>query len=75
MFRLGETLARGFAPTLVCPSRWLALVTAGVLPGTGRDPMLYLQKDRNPDGTFSVTLESGEVVARTNSSMKSWWIP
>ncbi|HYG64889.1 MAG TPA: hypothetical protein VEL74_20070 [Thermoanaerobaculia bacterium] len=65
VFRLGESTARGFEPTLLCPSEWLALVAAGVLPGTGRDPMLLLQKDRNPDGTFSLILESGEVVGRS----------
>src|SRR5829696_8382509 len=66
VFRLGESRARGFAPTVLCPSEWLALVAAGVLPGTGRDPMLLLQRDRNPDGTFSITLESGEVVGRSH---------
>ena len=65
VFRLGESLARGSVPALVCPSEWLALVAAGVLPGTGRDPMLVLQKDRNPDGTFSITLENGAVAGRT----------
>jgi hypothetical protein len=60
-----RSLARGFAPTVVCPSEGLVLIAAGVLPGTGRDPLLHLQKDRNPDGGFSITLESGEVVAQS----------
>ena len=30
LFRIGESLARGFAPMAVFPSRWLALVAAGV---------------------------------------------
>ena len=66
VFRLGESPARGFAPTVAFPSAWLALVAAGVLPGTGREPMLLLRKDRNPDGTYSITLESGEVVGRSH---------
>ncbi|HYG63789.1 MAG TPA: hypothetical protein VEL74_14510 [Thermoanaerobaculia bacterium] len=65
VFRLGESPARGFEPTLSFPAEWLALIAAGLLPGTGRDPMLYLQKDRNPDGTFSITLENGEEVGRS----------
>ncbi|HYG65982.1 MAG TPA: hypothetical protein VEL74_25635 [Thermoanaerobaculia bacterium] len=66
VFRVGESPARGFAPTVAFPSEWLALVAAGILPGTGREPMLILQKDRNPDGTFSVSLENGEVVGRSH---------
>src|SRR4029077_8633080 len=39
LFRIGESLGRGFAPVALFPSRWLALVAAAVLPGTGRDPL------------------------------------
>jgi hypothetical protein len=46
LFREGETLARGFMPTAVFPDRFLALVAAAVLPGTGRDPMLHLSKEQ-----------------------------
>ncbi|HYG65899.1 MAG TPA: hypothetical protein VEL74_25185, partial [Thermoanaerobaculia bacterium] len=42
LFRVGESLSRGFAPAAVFPSRWLALVCAAILPGTGRDPLLIL---------------------------------
>src|SRR5689334_20309803 len=44
LFRLGETLARGFEPVATFPTRWLALATAAVLPGTGRDPVVRLAK-------------------------------
>jgi len=44
LFRLGEGLARGFTPVAVFPSRWLALIAAAVLPGTGRDPLLRIDR-------------------------------
>jgi len=59
LFRLGETLARGFAPAAVFPSRWLALVCAAILPGTGRDPLLLLSKEANADGVYPVALAGG----------------
>src|SRR4029077_11727311 len=62
LFRLGETQARGFAPTAVFPDKWLARLAAAVLPGTGRDPMLLLQKDEAPEGGYPVVLETGELV-------------
>ena len=37
VFRLGESPERGHRPTAVFRERWLALLAAAVLPGTGRD--------------------------------------
>ena len=59
LFRVGESLARGFAPTAVYPTRWLALLMAGILPGTGKDPILILSKQPNSDGVYPVTLAGG----------------
>ena len=59
LFRVGESLARGFAPTAVFPSRWLALLMAGILPGTGRDPLLFLSKQPDAHGAYPVTLAGG----------------
>jgi hypothetical protein len=59
LFRMGESLARGFAPTAVFPSRWLALLMAGILPGTGKDPLLLLSKQPNSDGVYPVALAGG----------------
>ena len=67
LFRLGESLARGFAPTAVYPSRWLALVMAAVLPGTGRDPLLRIEKQPDAEGVYPLILpgqDSGEVVGQ-----------
>ena len=63
LFRAGESLARGFEPTAVFHERWMALLAAAVLPGTGRDPLLHLSKEAGPDG-YAVTLDGGEVVGR-----------
>jgi hypothetical protein len=59
LFRLGENLARGFAPTAVFPNRWLALLMAGILPGTGRDPLLLLSKQPDAHGAYPVALAGG----------------
>jgi hypothetical protein len=59
LFRVGESLARGFAPTAVFPSRWLALLMAGILPGTGRDPLLLLSKQPDAQGAYPVALAGG----------------
>jgi len=59
LFRMGESLARGFAPTAVFPSRWLALLMAGILPGTGKDPLLLLSKQPDAHGTYPVALAGG----------------
>jgi hypothetical protein len=45
----------------VFPDRWLALLAAAVLPGTGRDPLLRLSKEADPEG-YAVTLDDGAVV-------------
>jgi hypothetical protein len=52
LFRIGESLTRGFAPAAVFPSRWLALIAAAVLPGTGRDPLLRVAKEPDADGVY-----------------------
>jgi hypothetical protein len=67
LFRVGETLARGFAPTAVFPSRWLALVMAAILPGTGRDPLVRLEKQPDADGVYPLILpgpDGGETVGQ-----------
>jgi hypothetical protein len=56
LFRIGETLARGHAPVAVFPSRWLALIAAAVLPGTGRDPLLRIDKQPDADGAYPLLL-------------------
>jgi hypothetical protein len=59
LFRTGESLSRGFAPAAVFPSRWLALVCAAILPGTGRDPLLILSKQPDAHGAYPVALAGG----------------
>jgi hypothetical protein len=59
LFRVGESLARGFTPTAVFPSRWLALLMAGILPGTGKDPLLLLSKQPDAHGAYPVALAGG----------------
>ncbi len=61
LFRAGESLTRGFRPAAVFPDRWLALLAAAVLPGTGRDPLLRLNKEPDTLG-YGVVLDDGEVV-------------
>jgi hypothetical protein len=56
LFRIGESLVRGFAPVAVFPSRWLALIAAAVLPGTGRDPMIRIDKQPDADGVYPLFL-------------------
>src|SRR5829696_4556051 len=65
LFRSGESLARGFAPVALFPSRWLALLAAAVLPGTGRDPLLRIDKQPDADGAYPLLLPGlhGEEVA------------
>ncbi len=67
LFRIGETLARGFTPVAVFPSRWLALIVAAVLPGTGRDPLVRIDQQPDADGVYPLLLpgpDGGEVVGR-----------
>ena len=61
LFRAGESLARGFWPAAVFPDRWLALLAAAVLPGTGRDALLHLNKEPDSLG-YGVVLDDGEAV-------------
>jgi hypothetical protein len=61
LFRIGESLGRGFRPAAVFPDRWLALLAAAVLPGTGRDALLRLNKHPDAEG-YGVVLDDGEVV-------------
>jgi hypothetical protein len=56
LFRIGESLARGFKPVAVVPSRWLALVLAAVLPGMGRDPLIRIEKQADEDGAYPLVL-------------------
>jgi hypothetical protein len=60
LFRMGESLARGYRPAAVFPDRWLALLAAAVLPGSGRDALLHLEKEPDAKG-YGVTLDDGEV--------------
>jgi hypothetical protein len=63
LFREGESLARGFRPTITFADRWLALLAAAVLPGTGRDSLLSLAGDPDPGGDgYAVLLDDGTVV-------------
>src|SRR3954453_6850472 len=57
IFRLGESPERGHRPTAVFRERWLALMAAAVLPGTGRDAAFRLSKECGPGG-FAV--ETGD---------------
>src|SRR5262245_9576741 len=61
LFRAGESLTRGFRPAAVFPDRWLALLAAAVLPGTGRDDLLRLNKEPDSLG-YGVALDDGEIV-------------
>ena len=61
LFRAGESGERGFTPYAVFPARWLALLAAAVLPGTGRDAAFRLRKESGRDG-FAVESTPGVVV-------------
>jgi hypothetical protein len=61
LFRDGESPGRGFRPYAVFHDRWLALIAAAVLPGTGRDPFVHLAPEPGPEG-FAFLLDDGEVV-------------
>src|SRR5829696_1705160 len=59
LFRVGESLGRGFASTAVFPPRWLALLMAGILPGTCKVPLLLLSQQPDTHGAYPVTLAGG----------------
>ena len=61
LFRLGESQERGFEPYAVFRDRWLALLAAAVLPGTGRDPAVLLARERDAEG-FAVTEANGAIL-------------
>ncbi|HEX4495086.1 MAG TPA: hypothetical protein VIE43_05390 [Thermoanaerobaculia bacterium] len=61
LFRAGESRERGFAPYAVFHGRWLALLAAAVLPGTGRDAAFRLAKESGREG-FAVESARGVVV-------------
>ena len=50
LFRQGESLERGFRPQARFRDRWLALLAAAVLPGTGRDAAFRLRKEPDAEG-------------------------
>jgi hypothetical protein len=50
LFLTGESPERGHEPVAVFRERWRAQVAAALLPGTGRDPLVVLRKDREPAG-------------------------
>jgi hypothetical protein len=62
VFRLGESPERGHRPTAVFRERWLSLLAAAVLPGTGRDAAFRLFKDLGPDGFAVETGNGGQIV-------------
>jgi hypothetical protein len=62
LFRLGESLERGCRPAAVFRGRFLALLAAAVLPGTGRDAAFRLAKEAGPAGFAVEAGNGGEVV-------------
>ncbi|HEY0514886.1 MAG TPA: hypothetical protein VGH73_23530 [Thermoanaerobaculia bacterium] len=62
VFRLGESPERGHRPAAIFRERWLALLAAGVLPGTGRDAAFRLHKESGPDGFAVETGNGGQPV-------------
>src|ERR1044071_6606242 len=63
VFREGEHPLRGSRPAAVFVDRFLALLAAAVLPGTGRESLLCLAGDPSPDGRgYPVRLDDGTVI-------------
>jgi hypothetical protein len=52
---------RWYPPAAIFPDPWLARIAAAFLPGTGRDPMLHLDKEADAAGFYALTLDDGEV--------------
>ena len=65
VFRLGESPERGHRPAAVFQERWLALLAAAVLPGTGRDAAFRLHKESGPGGFAIETGNGGEPVGHS----------
>ena len=63
LFRIGESPARGHRPAAVFRQRWLALLAAAVLPGTGRDAAFRLHQESGPAG-FAIET-GGEVIGHS----------
>jgi hypothetical protein len=62
LFRQGESLERGFKPLAWFRDRWLALLAAAVLPGTGRDAAFRLRKEPDGEGYALEDGADGEVL-------------
>jgi hypothetical protein len=58
LFRIGESPERGHRPAAVFRQRWLALLAAAVLPGTGQDAAFRLQMNSGPEG-FAIEAGNG----------------
>ena len=56
---------RGHRPAAVFQERWLALLAAAVLPGTGRDAAFRLHKESGPGGFAIETGNGGEPVGHS----------
>src|SRR5947199_6957514 len=65
VFRLGESPERGHRPAAVFWERWLALLAAAVLPGTGRDAAFRLHKEAGQDGYAIETGNGGELAGHS----------
>jgi hypothetical protein len=66
LFRAGEHPSRGSRPTVIFPDRWLALLAAAALPGTGRDPLFRLSSEPDPGGQgYALLLDDGTVVGHS----------
>ncbi len=61
LFRLGESRERGHDAYAVFRDRWLALLAAAVLPGTGRDHAFLLHKDADAEGYAVTDGSTGDV--------------
>lgn len=62
LFRLGESPSRGFRPVVIFEQRWLALLAAAVLPGTGQDTALRLRREPGPSGFEIESTPGGETI-------------
>jgi hypothetical protein len=68
LYRAGESRARDFGPVALFIDRWLALLAAAVLPGTGREPLLFLAPKPASDRSYSSPWRMGSRSARSRSS-------